>query len=78
MKTLIDSEEFRLRSFDSDKKGSTVCISGGVHGNENCDVTAIRKLEGELLSQHDLLQGRVLTLIANKKAIQLKERSLKL
>lgn len=74
MEILIDSEEFRLISFDSGKKGETVCISGGVHGNESCGVKAIRKIEKEFLSNQILLKGKVLTLIANKKAIQLKKR----
>ena len=74
MKTLIDSEEFRLILFDSGKKGEKICISGGVHGNETCGVKAIRKLENELLSKQNLLKGQVLTLIANKKAIKLNKR----
>jgi uncharacterized protein len=74
MKTVINSEGFRLVSFDSGKPGLTVCISGGVHGNEICGVKAITKLEEKLLSEENLLSGRVLTLIANQEAIRLKKR----
>lgn len=74
MKTVINSEGFRLVSFDSGKPGLTVCISGGVHGNETCGVKAITRLEAKLLSEEKLLSGRVLTLIANQEAIRLKKR----
>ena len=74
MKQIINSEGFRLVSFDSGQPGLTVCISGGVHGDETCGVKAIEKLEKELLSKEKLLSGRVLTLIANQEAIKLKKR----
>ena len=50
MKTVINSEGFRLVSFDSGKPGLTVCISGGVHGDESCGIKAIQKLEQKLSS----------------------------
>ena len=73
MKKVINSERFRLASFDSGQPGLTVCISGGVHGDETCGVKAIKKLEREQLSEEKLLNGKVFTLIANKEAIKLKK-----
>jgi len=73
-KTVINSEGFQLVSFDSGKPGLTVCISGGVHGDETSGIKAIQKLEQQLLSGEKLLSGRLLTLMANQEAIKLKKR----
>lgn len=74
MKTIIDLEGFRLVCFDSKKPGLTICISGGVHGDETCGIKAINKLEKELSIHNKLLSGKLLTLIANQEAVAQKKR----
>lgn len=74
MKIVANSEGFRLVLFDSDKPGLTVCIVGGVHGDETCGLNAINLLESKLLTGDKLLHGRLLTLVANLEAVRLKRR----
>ncbi|MDJ0634943.1 MAG: succinylglutamate desuccinylase/aspartoacylase family protein [Xenococcaceae cyanobacterium MO_188.B29] len=71
---VINSENFRLVLFDSGKLGPTVCIVGGVHGDEICGPIAIDRLERKLATENYLLRGRLMTLIANSEAIRLKKR----
>jgi predicted deacylase len=74
MQTITDSQGFHLTAFDTGKTGPTVCISGGVHGNEPCGLQAISRLQRQLLTGEKLLHGRLLTLIANLEAVQLNQR----
>ena len=74
MKMIGNSGGFRLVSFDSGKLGPTVCVVGGVHGDETCGLNAIEVLERELAVGGRLLRGRLLTLVANLKAIRLTRR----
>ncbi|NEO71342.1 succinylglutamate desuccinylase/aspartoacylase family protein [Moorena sp. SIO3H5] len=74
MRVLANSEEFRLIEFDSNKNGFSVCIVGGVHGNETSGIKSISKLENELLTENQLLSGKLIMLIANLKAVRLGQR----
>lgn len=74
MQVKIVSEGFRLVEFDSGQPGPRVCIVGGIHGDELCGVNAISVLEDEFTTNHELLCGRLLMLVANLEAIRLKKR----
>lgn len=74
MKIVANSEGFRLVLLDSGKPGSTVCVVGGVHGDETCGPNSIAVLERKLLTGDRLLRGRLLTLVANLEAVRLKRR----
>jgi predicted deacylase len=71
---IIENERYRLISYDSGRKGLTFCITGGVHGDEMCGVHSIYKLEDWFAKGNRLLHGKLLTLIANVKAVKLKSR----
>ena len=73
MEIIANSKKFRLVLFDSGKPGSTVCIVGGVHGDEHCGLNAISLLEKKLI-EIKLLRGRLLTLMANLEAVRLQRR----
>ncbi|OLP20071.1 hypothetical protein BST81_02200 [Leptolyngbya sp. 'hensonii'] len=74
MQVITTSQGFNLAVFDTGKTGPTVCISGGVHGNETCGLHAISMLQQQLLSGTKLLRGRLFTLIANLEAVRLQKR----
>jgi uncharacterized protein len=72
---IMNSQGFHLITFDTGKAGSTVCISGGVHGDETCGLHAISKIQRQLLTgTTKLLNGRLFTLTANLEAVQLNQR----
>lgn len=56
--------------YDSQKKGPTIVIMGGVHGNEVCGVEAIHWLRNDFFIKTPIVQGRCITIIANEHAIQ--------
>lgn len=74
MKIVANSEGFRLVLLDSGKPGPTVCVVGGVHGDETCGPNSITVLERKLLTGDRLLRGQLLTLVANLEAVRLKRR----
>jgi succinylglutamate desuccinylase len=74
MKIIANSKWFRLALSDSGKPGPTVCIVGGVHGDETCGPSSIAALERRFLAGDRLLCGQLLTLLANEEAVRSKRR----
>ncbi len=74
MRVVSGSQGFRLVEFNSDCSGPTVCIIGGVHGDETFGAKLITTLERKFALENLLLRGRLLTLIANLEAVQCKKR----
>ncbi|MEL6438419.1 MAG: succinylglutamate desuccinylase/aspartoacylase family protein [Cyanobacteria bacterium J06621_8] len=73
---LQEAKDFDLVSYVSDQPGLKVCIVGGVHGNEECGVEAVKFLRSEFDNGQKLLCGEILTLIANFKAVKSGKRSI--
>lgn len=70
MKIFEIEKNLNLISFISNKPGSKVCIVGGVHGDETCGSDAIDILRHEFSEGRKLLNGELLTIIANSKALK--------
>jgi uncharacterized protein len=74
MRVVNNSNKFHLSIFDSEIPGPTVCIVGGVHGDETCGLKSIAALEYKLTTKVKLLCGRLVMLRANLEAVRLKKR----
>jgi uncharacterized protein len=73
-KVIIENEGYRKITYDSCKQGLTLCIVGGVHGNETCGVNLVNKLENWFFNEQELSNGKLLTLVANTQAVKLRKR----
>lgn len=61
----------------SESPGPRVIVMGGIHGDEPCGVSAVKRLEREFRAgQLQLAQGELLLITANHEAIEADQRSL--
>lgn len=58
----------------SGRKGNTLICVAGLHGNEPSGVEAVRSVISELQSSSDGLEGEVVGLVGNRRALQLGKR----
>jgi succinylglutamate desuccinylase len=70
----IRTEDFYINIFDVSLSSTTLCIVGGVHGNEPCGVKAISQINCQILKDPISIKSRVITIIANCKAIEYNKR----
>lgn len=63
-----------IGKYTSNKKGPLLFITGGVHGNEPSGVTALKKVFEELEQTRPEINGTIVGVVGNKKALDVDQR----
>lgn len=63
-----------IGKYTSNKKGPLLFVTGGVHGNEPSGVIALRKVFAELEKCRPEIEGTIIGVTGNKKALNLNKR----
>ncbi|QQS31827.1 MAG: succinylglutamate desuccinylase/aspartoacylase family protein [Acidobacteriota bacterium] len=66
---VVTAGDHNIASFIGDVAGPTLIVVGGLHGNENAGVIALRKVASTLRDRSDRIQGRVVFLSGNTRAL---------
>lgn len=70
------AEPFDIRAVIGPTAGATLCVVGGVHGNEPAGVRAVEELRARYPSGDCLRRGRLITLVANSCAVHERRRAI--
>jgi len=63
-----------IGTYTSNKKGPLLFVTGGIHGNEPSGVKALQKVFQELEKTRPVIEGTIVGVIGNKKALTLDQR----
>ncbi len=63
-----------IGTYTSNKKGPLLFVTGGVHGNEPSGVKALEKVFRELEKARPVIQGTIVGVVGNKKALNAHQR----
>lgn len=68
--SICEAGEHLLADFCGEKDGATLIVVGGIHGNEPAGVLALKKVLSQLKKIGSKLNGRVIFLAGNTRALQ--------
>ncbi|MFO8148602.1 MAG: succinylglutamate desuccinylase/aspartoacylase family protein [Gillisia sp.] len=73
---IVKNKEYSriIGTYTSNKKGPLLFVTGGVHGNEPSGVKALQKVFRELEKTRPVIQGTIVGVAGNKKALNIHQR----